>query len=50
MDHLLCTTLPETAAMTTRDGVRLITIQLHRAGWVVNHKRVARIRREDNLL
>ena len=31
-------------------GYRLITIQLQRAGWAVNHKRVARIRREDNLL
>ena len=33
-----------------REGYRLITIQLQRAGWAVNHKRVARIRREDNLL
>jgi transposase InsO family protein len=33
-----------------RDGYRLITIQLQRTGWAVNHKRVARIRREDNLL
>jgi putative transposase len=33
-----------------RDGYRPITIQLQRMGWVVNHKRVARIRREDNLL
>lgn len=33
-----------------RNGYRLITIQLQRAGWAVNHKRVARIRREDNLL
>lgn len=33
-----------------RDGYRLITIQLQREGWAVNHKRVARIRREDNLL
>jgi putative transposase len=33
-----------------RHGYRVITIQLRRAGWVVNHKRVARIRREDNLL
>jgi putative transposase len=32
------------------DGYRLITIQLQRMGWPVNHKRVARIRREDNLL
>jgi putative transposase len=31
-------------------GYRLITVQLQRAGWAVNHKRVARIRREDNLL
>ena len=31
-------------------GYRVITIQLRRAGWAVNHKRVARIRREDNLL
>src|ERR1700688_3503016 len=33
-----------------RDGYRLVTIQLRRMGWAVNHKRVARIRREDNLL
>ncbi len=33
-----------------RDGYRVITIQLRREGWAVNHKRVARIRREDNLL
>jgi AcrR family transcriptional regulator len=33
-----------------RDGYRPITIQLQRMGWTVNHKRVARIRREDNLL
>jgi putative transposase len=33
-----------------RNGYRLITIQLQRMGWAVNHKRVARIRREDNLL
>jgi hypothetical protein len=29
-----------------RDGYRPITIQLQRMGWAVNHKRVARIRRE----
>jgi transposase InsO family protein len=33
-----------------RHGYRVITIQLRRAGWAVNHKRVARIRRDDNLL
>ena len=33
-----------------RDGYRPITIQLQRIGWAVNHKRVARIRRDDNLL
>jgi transposase InsO family protein len=33
-----------------RDGYRLITVRLQRMGWAVNHKRVARIRREDNLL
>lgn len=33
-----------------REGYRLITIRLQHAGWAVNHKRVARIRREDNLL
>lgn len=32
------------------NGYRPITVLLHRAGWAVNHKRVARIRREDNLL
>jgi putative transposase len=33
-----------------REGYRPITIQLQRMGWAVNHKRVARIRRDDNLL
>jgi len=33
-----------------RHGYRVITMQLRQAGWAVNHKRVARIRREDNLL
>jgi putative transposase len=33
-----------------RDGYRPITIKLQRMGWAVNHKRVARIRRDDNLL
>ncbi|HVC61709.1 MAG TPA: IS3 family transposase [Acetobacteraceae bacterium] len=32
------------------NGYRLITVLLHRAGWAVNRKRVARIRREDNPL
>ena len=32
------------------NGYRQITVLLYRAGWAVNHKRVARIRREDNLL
>jgi hypothetical protein len=32
------------------NGYRVITVLLQRAGWQVNHKRVARIRREDNLL
>jgi putative transposase len=31
-------------------GYRPITVLLKRAGWVVNHKRVQRLRREDNLL
>jgi transposase InsO family protein len=31
-------------------GYRRLTVLLQRSGWVVNHKRVARIRREDNLL
>ena len=31
-------------------GVRRITVLLKRSGWAVNHKRVERIRREDNLL
>ncbi|MBV8089976.1 MAG: IS3 family transposase [Alphaproteobacteria bacterium] len=31
-------------------GIRRITVLLRRAGWPVNHKRVERIRREDNLL
>jgi putative transposase len=31
-------------------GYRIITVMLQRAGWAVNHKRVQRLRREDNLL
>lgn len=31
-------------------GYRRITVLLKRSGWPVNHKRVERIRREDNLL
>ena len=31
-------------------GYRRVTAELRRAGWVVNHKRVARLLREDNLL
>ena len=31
-------------------GYRRILVQLQRSGWVVNHKRLERIRREDNLL
>jgi transposase InsO family protein len=31
-------------------GWRRITAELHRRGWTVNHKRVLRIMREDNLL
>ena len=31
-------------------GYRPVTVLLKRAGWNVNHKRVQRIRREDNLL
>ena len=31
-------------------GYRRITVQLQRSGWAVNHKRVLRITREDNLL
>jgi putative transposase len=31
-------------------GYRPVTVLLKRAGWAVNHKRVERIRREDNLL
>jgi putative transposase len=31
-------------------GYRRLTVLLKRSGWMVNHKRVARIRREDNLL
>jgi transposase InsO family protein len=33
-----------------RYGYRRITAELHRRGMPVNHKRVARIMREDNLL
>jgi transposase InsO family protein len=31
-------------------GYRMVTALLKRAGWTVNHKRVERLRREDNLL
>jgi transposase InsO family protein len=33
-----------------RYGYRRVTAELRRRGWVVNHKRVARLMREDNLL
>jgi hypothetical protein len=33
-----------------RYGYRRVTAELHRRGLVANHKRVARIMREDNLL
>jgi len=33
-----------------RYGNRRITVLLKRDGWPVNHKRIERIRREDNLL
>jgi transposase InsO family protein len=33
-----------------RHGYRYITAQLRRDGWLVNHKRVLRLMREDNLL
>jgi putative transposase len=32
------------------NGYRVITVLLQRAGWAVNHKRVQRLRQEDNLL
>jgi transposase InsO family protein len=31
-------------------GYRLVTVLLKREGWTVNHKRVERLRKEDNLL
>ena len=31
-------------------GYRRVTVVLHKQGWLVNHKRVRRIMREDNLL
>jgi transposase InsO family protein len=38
-------------SLATRDyGYRRITAQLRQMGFAVNHKRVARLRREDNLL
>ena len=33
-----------------RYGYRRVTVDLHRQGMVINHKRVLRIMREDNLL
>jgi putative transposase len=32
------------------NGYRVITVLLRRVGWAVNHKRVQRLRQEDNLL
>jgi putative transposase len=32
-----------------RYGYRRVTEELHARGWVVNHKRIARIMRDDNL-
>ena len=33
-----------------RYGYRRVTAELRRRGWIVNHKKVMRLRREDNLL
>ena len=41
--------IEEVAAAWPRYGYRRITHQLRRAGWTVNHKRVARIMRERGL-
>jgi putative transposase len=38
------------ASKNRRRGYRLITKHLKREGWVINHKRVLRMMREDNLL
>lgn len=43
-------TIQEIAVGHRRYGYRRITAELHRRGMVVNHKRVLRIMREDNLL
>ncbi len=42
--------IPRIALLWPAYGRRRITAELHRRGWDVNHKRVHRIMREDNLL
>jgi putative transposase len=46
----VCDALQRAALENRRYGYRRLTAQLKREGWAVNHKRVLRLMREDNLL
>lgn len=51
MDTLLRDRIQQIAVMKNRSyGYRRIQVQLNREGWLINHKRVLRLMREDNLL
>jgi len=49
-ETMLRDTIQRLALLHRHYGYRRITALLRRDGWVVNHKRVARLMREDNLL
>ena len=51
MDTLLRDQIQQIAVMKNRRyGYRRIQVELWRKGWLINHKRVLRLMREDNLL
>ncbi len=49
-DHDLRDVIEQIAIEFPRYGYRRMTVELHRRGWPVNHKRVLRLMREENLL
>lgn len=49
-DRSLVHRLHETCATETGFGYRRITLELHKQGWNVNHKRVLRLMRQEKLL
>ncbi len=49
-DNDLRDVIEQIAIEFPRYGYRRMTVELHRRGWPVNHKRVLRLMREENLL